>query len=103
MKSVNVCNSLKSELKAWKESVSEIVNKFESKPGYAKADVLENIEDVNILAHDLQNRIDQLEETCSLNGFDDVKRQQEIDVTYQLNVRDSDVAVATIGGGNFGG
>ncbi|MCG8332880.1 MAG: hypothetical protein MJE63_00055 [Proteobacteria bacterium] len=103
MKSANVCNSLKSELKAWKESVSDIVNKFESKPGYAKADVLENIEDVNILAHDLQSRIDQLEETCSLNGFDDVKRQQEIDVTYQLNVRDSDVAVATIGGGNFGG
>ncbi len=103
MRSTNTCDSLKSELKAWKQSVSNIANKFESKSGHAKADVLENIEDINILAHDLQNRIDQLEETCSLNGFDNIKRQQQIDVTYQLNVRDSDVAVETIGGGNFGG
>ena len=103
MSSENVCTNLKLELNAWKENVSKIVEKFEAQPGYAKAGVLENIEDVHILVHDIQNRIDQLEETCSLNGFDDVKSQQDEDIQYLVNLRDADAAFATISGGNFGG
>jgi len=103
MSAENVCNNLKLELNAWKENVSKIAESFESRPGSAKAGVLENIEDIHILVQDLQNRIDQLEETCSLNGFDDVRKQQEMDIKHQVNLRDADTAVATIGGGNFGG
>ena len=103
MSSENVCTNLKLELNAWKENVSKIVEKFEAQPGYAKAGVLENIEDIHILVHDLQNRIDQLEETCSLNGFDDVKTQQDKDIQFQVNLRDADTAVSAISGGNFGG
>jgi predicted mannosyl-3-phosphoglycerate phosphatase (HAD superfamily) len=103
MSAESVCTNLKLELNAWKENVSKIAEKFESQPGHAKAGVLENIEDIHILVHDLQNRIDQLEETCSLNGFDDVRKQQEIDKRYQVNLRDADSAVSAISGGNFGG
>jgi predicted mannosyl-3-phosphoglycerate phosphatase (HAD superfamily) len=103
MSSETVCTNLKLELNAWKDSVAEIGKKFESQPGYAKAGVLENIEDIHILVQDLQNRIDQLEETCSLDGFDDVNKQRKNDIQYQVNLRDVDQAVATIGGGNFGG
>ena len=103
MSSKNVCTNLKLELNAWKENVSKIAEKFEAQPGHAKAGVLENIEDIHILVQDIQNRIDQLEETCSLNGFDDVKTQQVKDIRYQVNLRDADAAVSTIGGGNFGG
>ena len=103
MSAENFCSSLKLELGAWKDSVSEIVNKFEAQPGHAKVSVLENIEDMKILVEDLQDRINQLEETCSLDGFDDVNAQREIDVKFRVNVRDADQAVSTISGGNFGG
>jgi predicted mannosyl-3-phosphoglycerate phosphatase (HAD superfamily) len=103
MSSEHICNNLKLELNAWKENVSKIAEKFEAQPGHAKAGVLENIEDIHILVQDIQNRIDQLEETCSLNGFDDIKKQKEIDMRYQVNLRDASAAVATISGGNFGG
>ena len=103
MSSEHICNNLKLELNAWKENVSKIAEKFEAQPGHAKAGVLENIEDIHILVQDIQNRIDQLEETCSLDGFDDVNKQRKNDIQYQVNLRDVDQAVATIGGGNFGG
>lgn len=99
----NFCTNLGLELEAWKKTVQHIVSKFESKSGAAKAGVLENIEDIHMLVEDLQARIDQLEQTCSLDGFDDIEKQREIDIRYQLNVRDADEAVAAIGGGNFGG
>ncbi|MBU2644634.1 MAG: hypothetical protein ABIK68_11105 [bacterium] len=103
MSSQNFCSSLKIELSAWKDSVADIVHKFEAQPGYAKAGVLENIEDMRILVEDLQDRIHQLEETCSLDGFDDVNTQRKIDMQFNVNVRDADQAVSTISGGNFGG
>ena len=49
MSAENVCNNLKLELNAWKETVSKIAESFESRPGSAKAGVLENIEDIHIL------------------------------------------------------
>lgn len=103
MSAKNFCENLKSELAAWKNDVSGIVKKFESLPGHAKAGVLENIEDMRILVEDLQDRISQLEETCSLDGFDDIIKERENDMKARINVRDADEAVATIGGGNFGG
>lgn len=103
MSAESVCSNLKLELNAWKENVSRIAEKFESKPGHAKAGVLGNIEDIHILVQDLQDRIDQLEETCSLTGFDDVNKQREIDMRFQVNPRDADSAVSAISGGNFGG
>lgn len=103
MRSENMCNNLKLELSAWKENVSRIADKFNYQPGYAKVGVMENIEDINMLVQDLQNRIDQLEDTCSLNGFDDIKKQQKLDMQFRVNVRDADAAVAAISGGNFGG
>ncbi len=42
MSSKNFCNNLGLELDAWKEKVAEIVQKFELKPGYAKAGVHEH-------------------------------------------------------------
>ncbi len=103
MSSKNFCSSLKLELSAWKNSVDAIVKKFEAQPGMAKVGVLENIEDIHILVEDLQERINQLEETCSLDGFDDVNAQCEIDLQHKVSIRDADQAVATISGGNFGG
>jgi hypothetical protein len=103
MSSENFCTSLKLELSAWKDSVADIVGKFDSHPGSDKAGVLENIEDMRILVEDLQDRINQLEETCSLDGFDDINTQRQDDLKYRVNVRDVDQAVSTISGGNFGG
>lgn len=99
----NFCSNLKAELSAWKDSVEQIVNKIEAHPGAHKVGVLDNIEDMRILVEDLQGRIAQLEETCSLDGFDDVITQQKADLKYRVNVRDADQGVATISGGNFGG
>lgn len=103
MSAKNFCTNLKLELSAWKDSVSEIVQKFESHPGSHKVGVMENIEDMRILVEDLQDRINQLEETCSLDGFDDINKQRQDDLRYHINVRDADQAVSTISGGNFGG
>jgi hypothetical protein len=103
MSTKNFCKNLGTELEAWKTSAEEIVKKFEAKPGHAKAGVLENIEDIRILVEDLQGRIHQLGETCSVDGFDDVVTERANDVKSQIDVRESDSAVSTIGGGNFGG
>ena len=103
MSSQNFCTSLKLELSAWKDNVAGIVEKFESHPGYDKAGVLGNIEDMRIMVEDLQDRINQLEETCSLDGFDDINSQLQEDLKHQVNVRESDKAVSAISGGNFGG
>ncbi len=103
MSKKNFCINLGTELEAWKSSVDEIVEKFEARPGHAKAGVLENIEDVRILVKELEGRISQLKETCSIDGFDDVVTERNNDIKYQINVRDADQAVATLGGGNFGG
>ncbi len=103
MSSKNFCTNLGTELEAWKNSVDEIVEKFEARPGYAKAGVLENIEDVRMLVSELEDRVNQLKETCSIDGFDDVSTERKNAIKYQINVRDADQAVATLGGGNFGG
>lgn len=103
MSKKNFCNSLGTELEAWKNSVQHVVERFNARPGSAKVEVLEVIEDIRILATELEARVSQLKETCSIDGFDDINEERRTDLLAQINVRDADHAVATLGGGNFGG
>ena len=103
MSTKNFCKNLGLELNAWKDSLNDIVLRFETRPGYAKAGVRENIDDINILVQDLQDRISQLDETCSLEGFDDINTQRNLDLRSKLDVHDIDQAMATVSPGTFGG
>lgn len=103
MSANNFCENLGTELQTWANTLAAIAEKFESRPGHAKVGVMGNIEDIRMLVEDLRDRIQQLQQTCSLEGFDDILTERERDLRAQINVREEGEAVSTIGGGNFGG
>jgi hypothetical protein len=103
MSSKNFCTNLKSELNAWKDSIDNVLEKFGEMHGQAKTDLLGNIEDIRIVAEELNARIAQLDETCSISGFDDIKTERENDLKSIPNVRNIDQAMADVSAGSFGG
>ena len=103
MSSKNFCTNLKSELSAWRNSIDGVLEKFGEIHGQAKTDLLGNIEDIRIVAEELNERIAQLEETCSISGFDDINTERENNLKSIPNVRNIDQAMSDVGPGSFGG
>jgi hypothetical protein len=97
------CGNLEAELSAWKESISSIADKLESRPGHVKSLVREHIEDIRILARELEDRVHQLSETCSIDGFENIVTERSKELKERVDVRDPESAVESISAGNFGG
>lgn len=97
------CTSLSLELSAWRDNVDDVLKKFEHVHGPEKARILGNVEDLQIVVEEFNQRIEQLKETCSINGFDDIATERANDEKARPNVRDIDHAMAAISAGSFGG
>ncbi len=97
------CSDLRSELSAWRDTVDEVLKRFENIRGPKKAKILGNIEDLHMVVEELNERIEQLKETCSINGFEDIATERENYRQANPSVRDIDQAMAAISAGTFGG
>lgn len=97
------CTSLKLELAAWRDSVDDVLKKFDNVHGPEKAKILGNVEDLAMVVEEFNERIEQLKETCSINGFDDIAKEREEFYKAKPTVRDIDQAMTAISAGSFGG
>ena len=105
MKARNCCKTMEMELTAWKAIVYDIARKFDKLPGGDKEKILPNIEDLHILVEELDQRIEDIRDSCTPEtGMDDIKTERE-----QFNYTLSDVrvkaedAMKIVSGGDFGG
>ncbi len=97
------CNSLRLELSAWRDTVDDVLKRFENINGPEKAKILGNIEDLHMVVEEFNERIEQLKETCSIEGFDDIATERHNYRNANPSVRDIDQAMAAISAGSFGG
>ena len=105
MKARNCCKTMEMELTAWKAIVYDIVRKMDTLSGGEKEKIHGNIEDLHILVADMDERIDQIRESCTPEtGIDDIKTDREkFDHSMaSLRVKAED-AMKVLGAGNFGG
>jgi len=101
----NCCKTMEMELTAWKAIIYDIVRKIDKLPGGEKGKIFSNIEDLHILIEEMDERIEQIRETCTPDtGIDDIKTDREkFDKTMTtLRVKAED-AMQLLGAGNFGG
>lgn len=97
------CTNLRLELSAWRDSVDDVLKKFENVHGPEKARILGNVEDLQMVVEEFNERIEQLKDTCSVDGFEDIGTVRAEAEKSLPNVRDIDQAMAAIGAGSFGG
>ena len=97
------CSSLRAELTAWRDTVDDVLKRFENVSGPEKARILGNVEDLHMVVEEFNERIEQLKETCSIEGFDDIATERENYKKASPSVRDIDQAMAAISAGSFGG
>jgi hypothetical protein len=93
------------ELTAWKAIIYDIVRKMDKLPGGEKEKIHGNIEDLHILVEEMDERIDQIRESCTPEtGIDDIKTERaKFDSSMSsLRVKAED-AMKVLGAGNFGG
>lgn len=105
MKARNCCKTMEMELTAWKAIIYDIVRKMDRLSGGEKEKIHGNIEDLHILVEELDERIDQIRESCTPEtGIDDIKTEREkFDSSMSsLRVKAED-AMQILGAGNFGG
>ena len=78
MKARNCCKTMEMELTAWKAIVYDIVRKMDQLSGGEKEKIHGNIEDLHILVAEMDERIDQIRESCTPEtGIDDIKTDRE--------------------------
>jgi len=105
MKARNCCKTMEMELTAWKAIVYDIVRKMDTLSAGEKEKIHGNIEDLHILVAEMDERIDQIRESCTPEtGIDDIKTDREkFDHSMSdLRVKAED-AMQVLGAGNFGG
>ena len=74
MKAKNCCKTMEMELTGWKAIVYDITHKMEGLSGTEKAKVLPHIEDLHILISEMDERIEQIRNTCTPEtGMDDIQ------------------------------
>jgi hypothetical protein len=105
MRTRNCCKTMEMELAGWKASVYDIARKMEQLPGGEKEKVHQNIQDLHILIADMDDRIEQIRNTCAPEtGMDDIRAEREAfnaaASTLQVTTED---AMQGLGAGNFGG
>ncbi len=101
----NCCKAMEMELAAWKATIYDIVRKMNKMPGGVKQNFLANIEDLHMLAEELDQRIENIRANCTPEtGIDDIKTERE-GFTYSLSklrVKAED-AMKILSAGDFGG
>ena len=105
MKAKNCCKTMEMELTGWKAIVYDITRKMEALPGGEKEKIRANIEDLHMLVSEMDERIEQIRETCTPEtGIDDIRTEREAFNTAVSNLRMStEEAMRGLGGGDFGG
>lgn len=61
------CDSMKSELTAWKAKAYDIVRKLDKLPSGSKEKVLSEVGDLGILIEELNDRINKLQKECPID------------------------------------
>ncbi len=64
MNVIDYCKGMEMELTAWKAKMYDLTRKVESLGSKEREKVLQNIQDLNILLTDMQERIEQLRNEC---------------------------------------
>jgi len=105
MKARNCCKTMEAELTAWKANVYDIVRRMESLPGGEKEKVLPNIEDLHMLIAEMDDRIEQIRDTCTPEtGIDDIRTDRDKFNNSLAKLRvTAEEAMRGLGGGDFGG
>lgn len=105
MKARNCCKTMEAEVTAWKANVYDIVRAMETLPGGEKEKILPNIEDLHILITEMEERIEQIRESCTPEtGIDDIRTDREKFDKSLASLRvTADEAMRGLGAGNFGG
>jgi len=105
MKARNCCKTMEAELTAWKANVYDIVRRMESLPGGEKEKVLPNIEDLHMLIAEMDERIEQIRDTCTPEtGIDDIRTDRDKFNNSLAKLRvTAEEAMRGLGGGDFGG
>ena len=105
MKAMNCCKTMEMELTAWKAIIYDIVRKMDRLSGGEKEKIHGNIEDLHILVEELDERIDQIRESCTPEtGIDDIKTERDKFDSSMASLRvKAEDAMQVLGAGNFGG
>jgi hypothetical protein len=105
MRTRNCCKTLEMELTGWKATVYDIARKMEQLPGGEKEKVHQNIQDLHILIADMDDRIEQIRNTCSPEtGMDDIRTEREAFHAAASSLQVTmEEAMQGLGAGNFGG
>ena len=65
MNGANFCKTMEMELTAWKAMLYDILRKMEKLPDKEKANILPNIQHMNILIEKMDNRIEEIRDKCT--------------------------------------
>jgi hypothetical protein len=105
MKAKNCCKTMEMELTGWKAIVYDIARKMEQLPGGEKEKVHSNIQDLHMLITEMDDRIEQIRNTCTPEtGMDDIKTEREAFNASISTLRvTTEEAMRGLGAGNFGG
>ena len=105
MKARNCCKTMEMELTGWKAIVYDITRKMEKLPGAEKEKVHPNIQDLHMLITEMDDRIEQIRNTCTPEtGMDDIKTEREAFNASISTLRvTTEEAMRGLGAGNFGG
>jgi hypothetical protein len=105
MKAKNCCKTMEMELTGWKAIVYDIARKMEQLPGGEKEKVHPNIQDLHMLITEMDDRIEQIRNTCTPEtGMDDIKTEREAFNASISTLRvTTEEAMRGLGAGNFGG
>ncbi len=64
MNVIDYCKGMEMELTAWKAKMYDLTRKVESLGSKEREKILQNVQDLNILLTDMQERIEQLRNEC---------------------------------------
>lgn len=105
MKARNCCKTMEMELTGWKAIVYDITRKMEQLPGGQKEKILPNIEDLHILIEEMDERIEQIRDTCTPEtGIEDIQAERK---AYDASISSlrvtAEEAMKGLASGDFGG
>lgn len=105
MQARNCCKTMEMELTGWKAIVYDIARKMEKLPLGEKEKILPHIEDLHILIGEMDDRINQIRESCTPETcIDDILTERKAFDKAISSLRVStDEAMRGLGGGDFGG
>jgi len=61
------CRSMEMELNTWKAKLYDIIRKFDALPTGEKEEAYKDVNDLNMLMTEMEDRLDNLRESCPTN------------------------------------